>query len=417
MINKKLIIPVIFLLSLTFILNINNNLVFAQDGQGLGVEYPDVLGDAPETTTTLVPEYVNYIFNFLIFISGFIALGVIIMAGYQYFTSAGSPEKMSDARDKIKAALLGLLILLGSYLILYNINPNLVSFDLPRLRPIISELTPGVLVCREQGPIYEVWLLQEEFKRGGLSIERDREIAKEIEELLKKIGENCYPIISSGDIRDDYDNKLKFMYFIPSVTLGGDGSITSITEYGAIVYEKTGFEGASGVSYEHLFTSFAFGPAPEEPEFPVDRTSSIKVFATDFEIVGDKKVTLYAEYNQNEEIFGAGVGNPWEKIYTCPGLICWENLSNLEWVPRSMSIDGELFVVLMTAEETSETFTKGIYNNLEAYSNIVELVSCEEYRSEETTVDILPGTYGGTVIRKCRKPAATELIIINGGIY
>jgi len=48
-------------------------------------------------------------------------------------TSAGSPAKISEAKDRIGSAILGLIIILASFLILKVINPDLITLKLPGL--------------------------------------------------------------------------------------------------------------------------------------------------------------------------------------------------------------------------------------------------------------------------------------------
>ena len=55
----------------------------------------------------------------------------IVYGGFQHITSAGNPSKLSDARGRIKSGLLGLTILLSSYLILSTINPQLIVLKVP----------------------------------------------------------------------------------------------------------------------------------------------------------------------------------------------------------------------------------------------------------------------------------------------
>ena len=103
---------------------------FAQE-----IEYPAIPGAPAITATSTFPAYVKYIFNFVVVISGFIALAVMVWGGILHLTSAGDPSQMSEARNKIFAGLLGLVILLSSYLILYTINPQLVGLTLQPVEP------------------------------------------------------------------------------------------------------------------------------------------------------------------------------------------------------------------------------------------------------------------------------------------
>lgn len=108
---------------------------FAQEQQKLEVKYPLISGGPVITSTkALLPDYVKYIFNFSIGISGFIAFGILIFAGVRYLTSAGNPSAMQDAKDQIFSAFLGLLILLCAWIILTTINPQLIILEIPEIK-------------------------------------------------------------------------------------------------------------------------------------------------------------------------------------------------------------------------------------------------------------------------------------------
>jgi len=74
-------------------------------------------------------NYMRRLFTFLVGISGITAGIMIIWAGIIWLTSAGNPEKINDARHKIGNALIGLMLILGSYLILQTINPALLNLE------------------------------------------------------------------------------------------------------------------------------------------------------------------------------------------------------------------------------------------------------------------------------------------------
>lgn len=60
-------------------------------------------------------------------IGGLVALGIIVFGGILYTVSAGNASKQDDAKQWITGALIGLLLLFGSYLILNTINPELIK--------------------------------------------------------------------------------------------------------------------------------------------------------------------------------------------------------------------------------------------------------------------------------------------------
>jgi hypothetical protein len=75
-------------------------------------------------------------YQFAVFFGGLVAFAVIVYAGVRYTLAAGNPSTQSDARDQITQALLGLLMLLGVYLLLNVINPDLVKLSMPELEKI-----------------------------------------------------------------------------------------------------------------------------------------------------------------------------------------------------------------------------------------------------------------------------------------
>jgi len=121
-----------FLFLFSFLVAIGISFCFAGEGKPLELQYPRIPGAPAITSTqTLLPDYVKYIFNLAIGVSGLIAFGVLIFAGIRYLTSVGNPTTMQDAKDQIFSAFLGLIILLCAWIILTTINPQLVILEMP----------------------------------------------------------------------------------------------------------------------------------------------------------------------------------------------------------------------------------------------------------------------------------------------
>jgi len=418
---------------------------FAQDRE-LEVDYPEVAGEQPEETTTPVTEYFKYIFNFLVGVSGIIALFVLINAGMNYITSAGNPEAINDSKSKIAAALLGILILFGSYLILTTINPDLIVFHLPRLRPIMSELPAGVLLCSGQAEVYKAWKLAEDFKKADSMIheqeriDEQKRIKKESDAILDKIALNCSTVIGKGDIIGD----IQFIYFIPDIQRDKDGNIISATEYGAIIYEDSDFEGKSEPLYGHLLpggTITAYEMS-KEFDFPSLNPSSIKPFVLipkhdggyelkDPEYKGLKfQVSLFQEYNRNTgtdlEDTGVSYGlkpeNYWHEYEDITGMFCSRPGAKCEenyCSPRSIQVIGNYIAILVTPDGKSDTFYNEIDNNLDDNLNIVNWVDCKDYESTKIKEEITTpqGAFGVKIENLCAQPAIKKLIIISAKIY
>ncbi|KUK98410.1 MAG: hypothetical protein XE08_0557 [Parcubacteria bacterium 32_520] len=109
------------------------------------------IGEFIITDETTSEEIILYIFQILIGIGALIAVAMVIIAGIEWMTSDGNPGKIGGAKTKIKNALLGVGVLLGSYLILYTINPQIVDVE-------IEELTCnyGIIVNTAEPPKKEV---------------------------------------------------------------------------------------------------------------------------------------------------------------------------------------------------------------------------------------------------------------------
>ncbi len=85
------------------------------------------------TTQTPPSAFVANFYNYALSISGILAFGVIVYGGIKYMVSAGNPSGQGDAKEWIKSAIMGLLLLAGAYMVLNIINPGLVNMGLPSL--------------------------------------------------------------------------------------------------------------------------------------------------------------------------------------------------------------------------------------------------------------------------------------------
>jgi hypothetical protein len=82
-------------------------------------------GDA--NAGTGLSGYLETVFAFGISIAGIMAVAMIVIGGIQYITAYGNPGMVGNAKNRITQALLGLLLVVGAWLILYTINPDLAK--------------------------------------------------------------------------------------------------------------------------------------------------------------------------------------------------------------------------------------------------------------------------------------------------
>ncbi len=87
----------------------------------------DFTSTSAECKTTFM-TYLNGAYKTAIGVAGMLAVVMIIWWGFQYVLTASEGGK-TDSREGITNAIVGLLLTLGSWLIVYTINPKLVQLD------------------------------------------------------------------------------------------------------------------------------------------------------------------------------------------------------------------------------------------------------------------------------------------------
>lgn len=94
-----------------------------------------------EPTSQLV-TYLENLYSFGIAITAILAVFMIAVGAFAYIvTSAGNASKMIDAKAKIYNAIIGLILALIAFLILYVINPDLVSGTMQGMRNVAEGVT------------------------------------------------------------------------------------------------------------------------------------------------------------------------------------------------------------------------------------------------------------------------------------
>jgi hypothetical protein len=124
--NKKLI-P-IFILIISFFLIYG--LVYAQ----LENEYPEIPGVSSPTDTA---SFLEYIYEFLVITGIIIAVIIIIWQGITMIISRGEMAIFLAAKQKLVSVVIGVAILLCSYILLTTINPNLTFIKIDVLPEMV----------------------------------------------------------------------------------------------------------------------------------------------------------------------------------------------------------------------------------------------------------------------------------------
>lgn len=102
---------------------------------------PGTFTGAEGSETTNMALYLSGLIKLLIALGAALAVLFAIIGGTQYVAASINPSAKADALGKVQNALIGLAIILTSYLLLNSINPNLVHVDFKL--PVISTRPPA----------------------------------------------------------------------------------------------------------------------------------------------------------------------------------------------------------------------------------------------------------------------------------
>ncbi len=93
------------------------------------VSWPNSPMGTALTTDSLFHDFIKYLYEWGVSLGGIAVFIMLLIAGIQYLTSAGDPGKMGAAVTRIRSAILGLVLLLTSWLILNTISPQFVQMN------------------------------------------------------------------------------------------------------------------------------------------------------------------------------------------------------------------------------------------------------------------------------------------------
>jgi len=136
-----------------------------------GKEVEDALGKY--IVIPFFGEYLAAIYKYGVVIASIIAVVMIINNGLKWIMSGGTPEKINDAKKRIMQSIVGLLLAVGSYALLFYINPELVKFVNLRIKTVDKKTLTNLEVgYYEEGSISTIAsydLVRKGFVKAALS--------------------------------------------------------------------------------------------------------------------------------------------------------------------------------------------------------------------------------------------------------
>lgn len=95
-----------------------------------------------------IATYIRAIYIYFIWGVGILATVMITYGGFRWVAAAGNAARINDARETVNNAIIGLIIALTSYALLYVINPQLLNLKLPDIGQVPTNFFDGAAVTK-----------------------------------------------------------------------------------------------------------------------------------------------------------------------------------------------------------------------------------------------------------------------------
>jgi len=81
-------------------------------------------------------DYMSGVYRYAVFIGSVLAAVMFMIGGLQWLTAGGNAGRVDQAKTRIRDSVIGLVLILGSYLLLNTINPGLTSMQPLRVKVV-----------------------------------------------------------------------------------------------------------------------------------------------------------------------------------------------------------------------------------------------------------------------------------------
>lgn len=383
------------------------NIVLAQAAptadMPLEVKYPTVPEtQTPTTVKTPLPNYVQYIFNFFMWTSGLIALVVLVIGGSRYVISAGNVERMRDAKNQIYSAILGLLLLLSTWIILYAINPDLTKLSVKKLPIVPTSLLPGVYLCtaRIDNDFNQVLNIMKQINSLPADSSQRSTLAQQLKDntWLKTIDEKCWRASNSVGELDKKVNDLA----VAAYTVSADTDVI----YGAVIYDESKYQGRAQVVYKTT-TDLGYWVISDKI-----KPSSVRTFTLKQPRSGSY-VQLYELIDFNKAASSTAASSTHTATGLSNGYYYMDDLNPKLETVGSVKIEGQLIVIFFKDRiEKNEDWIPDVIldvviaTDANLYDNVMGRW-CERPFQGEWTVLGWSGYY----------PCPKTAVVLSGGVY
>ncbi len=104
-----------------------------------GLEFTPAYQDGDAVVSNYLGEYIEAVYNWLLPAGGLIAVVVLMIAGLQWMVARGNTSRIGKAKERIRNAVTGVILLLGAATLATLIDPHLLTYDSLTIRAVKSE--------------------------------------------------------------------------------------------------------------------------------------------------------------------------------------------------------------------------------------------------------------------------------------
>lgn len=107
-----------------------------------GLEFTDPTQDGKYTKVSFLAQYVDALYKLLMVVCAVVAVVMIMIGGLQYILSRGNANGVKQAKERIKNAVVGMVLLMSAYSIAYLVDPSTTKFASLAIESVPKEELP-----------------------------------------------------------------------------------------------------------------------------------------------------------------------------------------------------------------------------------------------------------------------------------
>jgi hypothetical protein len=217
------------------------------------LDYPEIRGididDLIRGGDISITQVALYLYYFFIFIGGTVAFLGLLLGGIKWLTSSGSPARIGEAKNQIIASFLGALLLLGSWVILNTIDPELLKFpQFPTEAEVVGETPEGKLEEPKGVILRGNYFRRDPHDQSIIGLDPfELEVPSSIRDTRRVSRPDKPPVNLSGLGLDSEGDLTEIEFINPVDPQKGE----PLHYYGAACFERPNYQGAVRIYLSH----------------------------------------------------------------------------------------------------------------------------------------------------------------------